>query len=88
MKKDRFKKMIQKGEVVREKTDKDVRPFHRLILESGAISYLAVAVNDKDHQRAKNLFDQAILMSKELKNKYHMTMRSKQLKLVKKEFKF
>lgn len=71
-------KLIQK--------DRKVRPFHRLILESAVIGSLALFYKNKNSQKSKEFFNQAFSMGKELKEKYKMPMRLKQLEIMKKEF--
>lgn len=67
--------------------DKSIRPFHRLILESGTISWLALALKSENPQQSQELFRKALAMGKELKNKYQMPMRLTQLEIMKKQFK-
>lgn len=67
--------------------DKNVRPFHRLNLELAVIACLALAIRKKDLKRSKELLNKAFSMAKELKDKYKMPMRLKQLQIMKKEFK-
>lgn len=67
------------------KKDKNVRPFHRLVLKSGALAWLALAIKDKDPQRSNRLFKEAYQMCKELKARYKMPMRLKQFNMIKKE---
>lgn len=67
--------------------DKKVRPFHRLILESAIISSLALFFKKKNPERSQRLFKEALAIGRELKTKYKMPMRLKQLEIMKKEFK-
>jgi len=66
--------------------DKTVRPFHRLVLESAIIASLALFFKKTNPKESQRLFNKAILMAKELKTKYNMPMRLKQLEIMKKEF--
>ncbi|OGZ31874.1 MAG: hypothetical protein A2V69_00450 [Candidatus Portnoybacteria bacterium RBG_13_40_8] len=68
--------------------DKNLRHFHRLILESGVISWLALAIKKEDSRKSEELFSEAFAMGRELKNKYKMSMRLKQMEVMKKEFEF
>lgn len=67
--------------------DRNVRPFHRLNLEVAIIAWLALAIRKEDSKKSKELFNRAVSMAKELRDRYKMPMRLKQLQMMKKEFK-
>ena len=67
--------------------DTSVRPFHRLNLELAIIACLALAIKKENPKKSKELFSKAFTMANELKDKYKMPMRLKQLETMKKEFK-
>lgn len=67
--------------------DEDVRPFHRLVLESRILASLSLFYKEKNPKKSKELFNEALVMSRELRDKYKMPMRLKQLGIMKKEFK-
>lgn len=66
--------------------DKDIRPFHRLILESAVIVSLSLYHKKKNPKKSKELFNKAFVMARNLDEKYKMPMRLKQLEIMKKEF--
>lgn len=66
--------------------DKNICRFHRLNLELAIVAWLALAIKKEDPQKSRELFNRAFSMAKELKDKYKMPMRLRQLQLRKKEF--
>lgn len=81
----RAKKILLRAlELIRD--DKDVRPFHRLILESAVLASLALFYKEEDSGKSKKLFAEALYMAKKLKKEHNMPMRLKQLQIMKKEY--
>ena len=69
------------------KRDKKVRRFQSLNLEISVISWLSFAIKNKNPEKSNELVVRAGFLAKELKDKYKMPMRLKQLAIMKKELK-